>query len=119
MYAKRVAAIALGAALCAGGHAFAGGGVTVTVLNDTPDPLSVSIYDRNVRPSQAVVSDEVINGDASISVSVTADASGRGHLGWTATTVDRDMRRCGHQSRRTVNDGDTIRVHAGHRCPAQ
>ena len=89
MYAKTVSAIALGVMLCTGGAALAGDGVTVRILNDTPDALSVTIYDRNVRPAQAVVSSEVINGNASLSVSVTADASGRGHLSWTATTVDR------------------------------
>jgi hypothetical protein len=105
--------------LCAGGSALAGDGVTVRVLNDTPDALSVTMYDRNARPPQAVMSSEVINGNGSVSVSVTADASGRGHLSWTATTVDHDMRRCGHQDRRGVNDGDTIRVHANRSCPAQ
>jgi hypothetical protein len=119
MYAKRLFAIALGAMLCAGGAALAGDGVTVRILNDTPDALTVTIYDRNVRPAQAVVSSEVINGNASLSVSVTADASGRGHLSWTATTGDRDMRRCGHKDKPGVNDGDTIRVHANSSCPGQ
>jgi len=103
--------------LCAA--ALAGDGVTVRILNDTPDALSVTIFDRNVQPAQAVVSSEVINGNASLSVSVTADASGRGHLSWTATTVDRDMRRCGHKDKPGVNDGDTIRVHANRTCPGR
>jgi len=117
MYAKRVFATALGAMLCAA--ALAGDGVTVRILNDTPDALSVTIFDRNVQPAQDVVSSEVINGNASLSVSVTADASGRGHLSWTATTVDRDMRRCGHKDKPGVNDGDTIRVHANRTCPGR
>ena len=117
MYAKRVFATALGAMLCAA--ALAGDGVTVRILNDTPDALGVTIFDRNVQPAQAVVSSEVINGNASLSVSVTADASGRGHLSWTATTVDRDMRRCGHKDKPGVNDGDTIRVHANRTCPGR
>jgi hypothetical protein len=119
MYAKRVLAIALGVMLCAGGTALAGDGVTVRILNDTPDALTVTIYDRNVRPAQAVVSSEVINGNASLSVSVTADASGLGHLSWTATTGDRDMRRCGHKDKPGVNDGDTIRVRANSSCPGR
>jgi len=119
MYDMRVAAIALGVMFCAGGNALAGDGVTVKVLNDTPDALTVTIYDRNAQPPQAVVSGEVINGNASVSVSVTPDASGRGHLTWTATTGDRDMRRCGHKDKPGVNDGDTIRVHAGDSCSAQ
>ncbi len=119
MNPMKVSALLLATMLCTGGAALAGEGVTVTVLNDTPDPLTVTIYDRNARPPQAVVSGEVINGNASISVSVTADASGRGHLSWTATTGDRDMRRCGHKDKPGVNDGDTIHVHAGDTCASR
>jgi hypothetical protein len=78
----------------------------------------VTIVDRNAHPPQAVVSGEVIDGNASISVSITADASGRGHLSWTASTTDPDMRRCGRRDRRGVNDGATIHVSANSRCPA-
>jgi hypothetical protein len=119
MFARRIPAAAVAAMLLAGGSALGGDGVTVRVLNDTPDPLTVTIYDRNAQPPQPVVSGEVINGNASISVSVTADASGRGHLSWTATTGDRDMRRCGHRDKPALNDGDTIHVHANSRCPGR
>jgi hypothetical protein len=119
MYAMRIPAIALGVMLCAGGPALADEGVTVKVLNDTPDALTVTIYDRNVLPAQAVVSSAVIDGNSSVSVSVTADASGLGHLSWSAVTGDREMRRCGHNDISGVNDGDTIRVHAGDSCSAQ
>jgi hypothetical protein len=105
--------------LCAGGSALAQDGVTVRVLNDTPDSLTVTLYDRNVQPPQPVVSSAVINGNASISVSITADASGRGHLSWNAITTDTDMRRCGHGEKSRVNDGDTIHVHANRRCSNQ
>lgn len=119
MYSIRIPAAALAILVCAGGIARAQEGVSVRVLNDTPDNLMVTLYDRNTRPPQPVVSSELINGNASISVSITADASGRGHLSWTAVTAGRDMRRCGHQEKRGVNDGDTIRVHANHRCTAR
>jgi hypothetical protein len=119
MHAIRIAALALGVTLCGAGAAFAGDGVTVRILNDSPDPLTVTLYDRNARPPQAVVSGEVINGNASISVSVTADASGFGHLSWTATTGDGEMRRCGRKDKPKVNDGDTIRVHAARSCAAR
>jgi hypothetical protein len=117
MQAMRLLATALAMIVCAGGTALAGDGVTVRVLNDTPDSLTVTLYDRNVQPPQPVVSAAVINGNASISVSITPDASGRGHLSWNATTTDADMRRCGHREKRRVNDGDTIRVFANNRCP--
>jgi hypothetical protein len=95
----------------------AGGGVTVHIQNDTVDSLSVSIYDRNLGRRQLVVSSQVINGNSSISITVTADASGQGHLSWRATTLDADMRRCGSHDNRGLNDGDTVRVHADAACP--
>ena len=119
MYATRIPAAALAMLLCAGSTALAQGGVTIRVLNDTPDNLIVTLYDRSAHPPQPVVSGEIIDGNASISVSITADASGQGHLSWTAATVGRDMRRCGHRGKRAVNDGDTIRVFADHRCTAR
>jgi hypothetical protein len=96
--------------------AFAQQGLTVHLANDTTDNLIVTLYDRNVRRHQRVLSSEVINGNASIAITITADASGRGHVAWTATTVDRDMRRCGHQDKPGVNDGGTVHVYAHDRC---
>lgn len=118
MQASRVLATASAMLLCAGGFAFAGDGiVTITVLNDTPDSLTVTLYDRNAQPPQPVVSGAVINGNASLSASISADASGRGHLSWNAITTDPDMRRCGHREKRGVNDGSTIHVYVNRRCP--
>lgn len=114
----RIQAAALAMVICTGGLARAQDGVSLTVMNDTPDNLIVTIIDRNARPPQPVLSGELINGNASISVSATANASGRGRVSWTAATRDRDMRRCGHGNKRGLNDGDTIRVSANGRCPA-
>jgi hypothetical protein len=110
----------LGCAVLALAHspAMAGGSVTVHILNDTADSLIVSLYDRNLGRKLPVLSGQVINGNASISISITANASGQGHLSWTAATVDADMRRCGHEDKPGLNDGETVRVHAGERCPA-
>ncbi len=119
MFPIRISAAAAAAMLFAAATALGGDGVTVRVLNDTPDALTVTIYDRNAQPPQAVVSGEVLNGNASISVSATADESGRAHLSWTATTGDRDMRRCGRLDKPGLYDGDTIRVHANSRCPGR
>jgi hypothetical protein len=99
--------------------ATAGGSVMVHILNDTVDNLTVSLYDRNLGRRVPVLSGQVINGNASISISITANASGQGHLSWTAATVDADMRRCGRHDNPGLNDGDTVRVHAGDRCPAR
>jgi hypothetical protein len=109
----------LGCALLALAHspATAGGAVTVHILNDTVDNLIVSLYDRNLGRKVPVLSGQVIYGNASISISITANASGQGHLSWTAATVDADMRRCGRHDNPGLNDGDTVHVHAGARCP--
>ena len=99
--------------------ASAAGGVTIHILNDTVDSLSVTLYDRNFGRKQPVVSGQIINGNASISITLTANASGQGHLSWKAATVDPDMRRCGHHDNPGLNDGDTVRVHADAACPAR
>jgi hypothetical protein len=111
----------LGCAVFALAHspATAGGSVTVHILNDTVDNLIVSLYDRNAGRRLPVLSGQIIYGNASISISVTVNASGQGHLSWTAATVDADMRRCGRHDNPGLNDGDTVRVHAGARCPAR
>jgi hypothetical protein len=99
--------------------ATAGGAVTVHILNDTVDNLIVNLYDRNLSRKRPVLSGQIMNGNTSISVSITADASGQGHLSWTAATVDADMRRCGRHDDPALNDGDTVRVHASRHCPAR
>jgi len=93
-----------------------GEGLTITIRNDTTDSLIVTIYDRNVYPPQVVLSSETVLGSAAIPVSISADASGRGHLSWTAMTVDRDMRMCGHKDKRNLHDGDTVHVQADGDC---
>jgi hypothetical protein len=92
------------------------GALTIHVANDSTDSLLVSLYDRNLRRRQKVLAGEMINGDASISITISADSSGLGHVYWTAMTVDSDMRRCGHGDRRHVNGDSTIHVNADTRC---
>jgi hypothetical protein len=94
-------------------------GVTVRIQNDTVNNLIVTLYDRNFSRKQPMLSGQIINGNASISVTLTANASGQGHLSWEAATVDPDMRRCGHHDNPGLNDGDTVRVHADAACPAR
>jgi hypothetical protein len=94
----------------------AGGTVTIHVLNDTPDNLEVTLYDRTLRRHPMVLSGQVIYGNASIATTISADSSGQGHVYWKALTTDRDMRRCGHHENSGLNDGDTIHVWANGRC---
>jgi hypothetical protein len=110
-------ALACAALTLAHSPASAGGGVTIHIQNPSVDNLSVTVYDRNLGRRQPVISGQVVNGNASISITITANAAGQGHLSWTATTLSTDMRRCGHQDSPGLNDGDTVRVHADSACP--
>jgi hypothetical protein len=92
------------------------GTVTIHVLNDTPDNLEVTLYDRNLRRHQMVLSGQVIYGNASIATTVSADSSGQGHVSWKAMTTDRDMRKCGHHDKAGLNNGDTVHVWANDSC---
>jgi len=101
---------------CARTSVLGQGTVTIHVLNDTTDNLEVTLYDRNLRRHQMVLSGQVIYGNASIATSISADSSGQGHVAWRAMTTDRDMRRCGHHESAGLNNGDTIHVSADGRC---
>jgi hypothetical protein len=92
------------------------GTVTIHVLNDTTDNLEVTLYDRNLRRHQTVLSGQVIYGNASIATTVSADSSGQGHVAWRAMSTDRDMRKCGHHENAGLNNGDTIHVWANGSC---
>jgi hypothetical protein len=92
------------------------GGLMITLLNDSSDSLLVTAYDQGIRPPQLLVSDRAIYGNASMTVSIAAGRQGRGHLSWTAVTVDRDMRKCGQDDKSHLNDGDTVNVHADGDC---
>jgi hypothetical protein len=89
-------------------------GLMITIANDSSDNIYVTAYDRNA--NQMVLSSRPIYGSASLTVSITADASGQGHLSWTATTIDRDMHLCGRNDKSNLNDGDTVNVHADSDC---
>ncbi len=90
--------------------------LTITINNNTSDNLLVTVYDQNMSPAQRVLSTTAIYGNASISVSISPDGSGRGHLSWTAMTIDHDMRQCGHNDKAGLNDGDTVNVRADSDC---
>ena len=93
-----------------------GGGVMITIRNDTTENLLVTIYDMGTSPRQQVLSDRPLYGNASLTVSITQDASGKGHLWWRAMSLDRDMRQCGHDETSDLSDGDTVNVSASDDC---
>lgn len=88
----------------------------ITISNDTSDNLLVTVYDSGTSPPQQILAGRPIYGNASIVVSISQDSSGKGHLYWSATNIDRDMRMCGHDDRPNLNDGDTVRVYADSDC---
>jgi hypothetical protein len=96
--------------------AFGGDGLMITINNDSTDNLIVTVYDQNTNPPQKILSAKEIYGSASISVAISPDDLGKGHVSWTATTVDHNMRRCGHNDKPNLNGGDTVRVHADGDC---
>jgi hypothetical protein len=96
--------------------AFAGSGLTITLTNNTTDTLLVSVYDLNANPPQRVLSSEVINGNASVAVTIAADDQGHGHVSWRARTSDSDMRMCGGDDAANLNDGDSVSAHADTEC---
>jgi hypothetical protein len=102
--------------MLASASVFGGSGLSVTINNDSDDTLVVSVVDLNASPPQKVLSNEVINGNSSVSVPIAADDAGRGHVSWTARTSDSDMRRCGRDEAANLNDGDSVDVHADTEC---
>jgi hypothetical protein len=96
--------------------AFGGDGLSVIITNNTTENLNVTVYDLNANPVGRVLSDQTINGFASLTVTIVADDSGEGHLSWTATSGGRDMRKCGRRDKPNLNDGDTVNVYADSDC---
>jgi hypothetical protein len=64
--------------------AFGDDGLSITINNNTTDNLLVTVYDLNASPVARVLSNQTINGFASLTVTIMADNSGAGHLSWTA-----------------------------------
>jgi hypothetical protein len=90
--------------------------LTITINNNTSDNLLVTVYDQNTSPAQRVLSTTPIYGNASIAVAISPDGAGKGHLSWTAMTIDHDMRQCGHNDKAGLNDGDIVNVQADSDC---
>jgi hypothetical protein len=101
---------------CLGSVSAFGEGLTIIISNDTSDNIYVTAYDRNTNPPQMVLASRRIYGSASLTVSISADSSGQGHLSWTATTIDRDLNMCGHNDKPNLNDRDTVNVDADSDC---
>lgn len=114
----RLPALAAALVLVASPLVHADGGIDLTIDNNTSDTLQVTLVDLNVDPAQRVLTGEVINGFASLRVSVTPGAAGLGHVSWTAHTMGSGSeRRCGQHDRPDLQGGTDVHVYANTECP--
>ncbi len=104
------------ACLLASGAALADDGVPIKIMNDGTSDILVTVYDLNTNPRRIVVAGQRINGFSTVPISVTAGPDGLGHVSWTATSVDRDTRLCGHEDMRNVATDALVHVHADTDC---
>ena len=96
--------------------AFGGDGINLTVTNDGIVDIYVTVYDVSTKPTTAVASHQRINGFTSIPISVSADASGRANISWTAVGVDSRDQRCGHGTGNSLTADANVNVHADSDC---
>jgi hypothetical protein len=108
--------LGLSLALLESGPAGAGDLVTVRLYNDGSDDLVVTVYDLNAAPQGSAHGTQRINGFAWVALSVTRDADGGGHIGWTARSADEFFLRCGRQDIGGLGEDDTVRVFADSSC---
>ena len=92
-------------------------GVDVKITNDGTEAIVVTVYDMSASPARIVLANARINSFSSVPVSVVADANGRAHLRWTASTIDPTFPKCG-QARTTVGNAGSVEVHADSICRA-
>lgn len=108
----------LGLACMVAGVALGSDGIAVKVTNDTSSNVVVTVIDMNVNPEQVLISNETIYGFASISIRISPDASGYGHIRWTATTGGAGSRSCGHKEADRLSVDSVVHVSANNSCEA-
>jgi hypothetical protein len=111
----RIAAVIGLVPLLSNGVAFAGEGVQVKITNDGTEDILVTVYDMNTQPQRVILENERINGFTSVPINVIGDSTGRANLRWTATSIDNNSRRCGHDEA-AVGDDASLNVHADSSC---
>jgi hypothetical protein len=90
--------------------------LSITIVNDTTTDILVTVYDVSSKPSQKALSSQKLNGFASVNISVGADAKGRGHVAWTATSIDQDNHTCGRSDVAGLANNDSVHVSAAGSC---
>jgi hypothetical protein len=113
---RAVIILILSLSLLASAADAAGDSVMIRIYNDGADDIVLSVYDMNAQPPEALITNHRINGFAWIPASVTAGATGKGHVKWVARTVDPTFQRCGYQEMRGVTDDALVYVSANSSC---
>src|SRR5450631_782115 len=85
---KAVIILGVSLILLAGAEAVADDPVMIRIYNDDAESVDLSVYDLNAQPPDAAIVNQRVNGFAWIPISVTAGRVGKGHVKWTARTVD-------------------------------
>jgi hypothetical protein len=93
--------------------------VAIRISDDGTDDIVATVYDLDAKPPVAVVVRRRINGFAWIPASVTAGATGTGHVRWTATSAEARWYRCGHNDKRGLGNDDSVRVFSDSPCVAK
>jgi len=101
-----------------GAMALAGDGVNLKITNDSIIDVFVTVQDLNTNPKVVVLDHQRINGFVTVPLSVSAGASGRANISWTAIRVDSSDRRCGHATVTGLDDDANVNVHANSECGA-
>jgi hypothetical protein len=110
---------ALACLLLIGHAAHAGDTVGIIITNDDTDDVLVTVYDMNTSPPDKLLDGQLINGFASVPISVAAGAGGTGHVSWTATNTDPDNVRCGRRDKPGLTYNAAVHVFAHSTCPAR
>jgi hypothetical protein len=108
----------LGVACMVAGVALGSDGIAVKLMNDTSSNIVVTVIDMNVNPEQVLISNETIYGFASLAIRVSPDASGYGHIRWTATSGDAGSRACGRKETDRLSADNVVHVSANNSCEA-
>lgn len=107
----------VGIPLLFAGVALGNEGLQVNITNDGTRDVVVTVYDLNSREPHAVLENEHINGFTTVPINVIADAAGRAHIAWTATSSDGVTVTCGHDNNRVGSDSAVV-VRAETSCSA-
>jgi hypothetical protein len=113
---KTIITLGFSLILLVGVEAVADDPVVIRVYNDDAESIDLSVYDLNARPPDAAIVNQRVNGFSWIPVPVTAGAVGKGHVRWTARTVDPSFYRCGSQELRGVPSDAFVYVFADSSC---